>query len=205
MRSCPAMHTARFSLRLLGGFEVLRDGKPLSGRCGGKMRALLGYLAAESAQPHPRRALGAMLWPEQDEDHARQSLRQALTSLRGVLGDRDGPASLLRIDRDSIGLNVDGPHEVDVAALTALSPTGCTPGVFRSRSACRQCHEAAAAHYRGEFLAGLSVPDAPEFETWLDCKRQWFGRRAAGVFADLAACYEQSSHGLPPPQSADTR
>jgi DNA-binding SARP family transcriptional activator len=36
------MHTARFSLRLLGGFEVLRDGKPLSGRCGGKMRALLG-------------------------------------------------------------------------------------------------------------------------------------------------------------------
>jgi DNA-binding SARP family transcriptional activator/class 3 adenylate cyclase len=189
------MHTARFSLRLLGGFEVLRDGKPLSGRCGGKMRALLGYLAAESAQPHTRRSLGAMLWPEQDEDHARQSLRQALTGLRAVLGDREGPASLLRIGRESIALNPDGPHEIDVTRLAALSPTGCTPGVFRSRADCRQCHQVAAAHYRGEFLAGLSVPDAPEFQSWLECKRQWFGRQAAEVFADLAACYEQSGQG----------
>jgi DNA-binding SARP family transcriptional activator/class 3 adenylate cyclase len=189
------MHTARFSLRLLGGFEVLRDGQPLNGRCGGKMRALLGYLAAESARPHTRRSLGAMLWPEQDEDHARQSLRQALTSLRAVLGDRQGPASLLRIGRESIALNPDGPHEIDVARLAALSPAGCTPGVFRSRADCRQCHQLAAAHYRGEFLAGLSVPEAPEFESWLDGKRQWYGRRAAEVFADLATCYEQSGQG----------
>ncbi|HET9108454.1 MAG TPA: BTAD domain-containing putative transcriptional regulator [Steroidobacteraceae bacterium] len=186
------MRSTRFSLRLLGEFEVLRDGRPLSVRCSGKMGALLGYLAAESARTHSRRALGAMLWPEQDEDHARQSLRQALTGLRRLLGDGEGPASLFRIDRDSLGFNRAGTHDIDIAALETVSPAECSPGVLRSRAACRECHRVAATYYRGEFLAGLSVPDAPEFESWLDGKRHWFGRRAAEVFADLAACYEQS-------------
>jgi DNA-binding SARP family transcriptional activator/class 3 adenylate cyclase len=187
MRTSP-----RLSLRLLGGFEVLRDGRPLSDRCHGKMRALLAYLAVESAQVHTRQALGALLWPEQDEDHARQSLRQALTSLRSVLGDRDGPTSVFRVNRESVSLNPDSAHDIDVAVLEPVAPAGCKPGAIRSRAACRQCHQVAAAHYHGPFLAGLSVPDAPEFESWLACKRQWFGRRAADAFAHLAACYEQS-------------
>jgi DNA-binding SARP family transcriptional activator len=186
------MRTTRFSLRLLGGFEVTRDGRPLSDRCRGKMRALLAYLAVESSRMHSRQALGALLWPEQDEDHARQSVRQALTSLRSVLGDRDGSASLFRVDRESIGLNPDGPHEIDVAALEPVAPTGCAAGGVRSRASCRRCHQVAAALYRGPFLAGMSAPDAPEFESWLECKRQWFGGRAAEAFTHLAACYEQS-------------
>jgi DNA-binding SARP family transcriptional activator/class 3 adenylate cyclase len=186
------MHTSHFSLRLLGDFEVLRDGRRVSDRCGGKMRALLAYLAVESTQAHSRQVLGALLWPEQDEEHARQSLRQALTSLRSALGDRAGPTSLFRVNRESVGLNPDSAHEIDVAALDAGTPARCTPGVFSSRAACRQCHQVAAAHYRGSFLAGLSLPDAPEFESWLECKRQWFGHRAAESFARLAACYEQS-------------
>lgn len=186
------MHTTHFSLRLLGDFEVLRDGERLSDRCRGKMRALLAYLAAESSRMHTRQALGALLWPEQDEEHARQSVRQALTSLRSVLGDRDGTASLFRVDRESVGLNPQGAHQIDVAALAPAAPTGCTPGVLHSRAACRRCHQVAAAHYRGPFLAGLSLPEAPEFESWLECKRQWFGQRAAEAFTHLAACYEQS-------------
>lgn len=182
----------RLSLRLLGGFEVLRDGQPVSDRCHGKMRALLAYLAVETARPHTRQALGALLWPEQDENHARQSLRQALTSLRSMLGDRDGPTSVFRVNREIVSLNFDGALDIDVAALDPVAPTGCKPGAVRSRAVCRQCHQIAAAHYRGPFLAGLSVPDAPEFESWLACKRQWFGRRAADAFAHLAACYEQS-------------
>lgn len=187
------MHTtSHFSLKLLGGFEVLRDGRRLAERCSGKMRALLAYLAVESAQAHGRQALGALLWPEQDEGHARQSLRQALSGLRSALGERDGPIALLRVDRESVALNPDSAHDVDVAALDPVAPTGCTPGGIRSRAACRECHRVAAARYRGPFLAGLSLPDAPEFENWVEGKRQWFGRRAADVFAHLAACYELS-------------
>ncbi len=186
------MRNPRFSLQLLGGFEILRDGLRVSDRCGGKMRALLGYLAVESAQPHSRQALSTLLWPEQDEDHARQSLRQALTSLRTVLGDRRGPASLLRVDRDHVALNREGTHEFDIAALDPVRPLVPAAGILRERARCRECHQVAAARYRGPLLAGLSLPDAPEFESWLDLKRQWFNRRAAEIFAHLAACYEQS-------------
>jgi DNA-binding SARP family transcriptional activator/class 3 adenylate cyclase len=181
-----------YSLRLLGGFEVLRDGKRLSDDWRSKMRALLAYLAVESDRAHTRHALGVLLWPEQDEEHARQCVRQALTSLRSALGDQDGPGSLIRVNHESIGLNPDCAYDLDVAVLNPPDSVMCTPEVLRSRTACRRCHEIAAAHYRGSFLAGLSVAGAPEFESWLGWRRQWFDRRATQVFARLAACYEQS-------------
>lgn len=186
------MHQAHFSLRLLGGFEVLRNGRPLTRLCQGKMRALLAYLAAESAQAHTRQALAGLLWPERDEDHARQSLRQALTDLRAALGDQDGPEALLTISRDSIAFNR-GPHELDIATFETAKPSSeCPIESLKSRAHCRQCHLVAVQRYRGPFLAGLSVPDAPEFESWLALKRERFGRRASEMFGHLAACYEQS-------------
>lgn len=186
------MHQAHFSLRLLGGFEVLRDGRQLTKLCQGKMRALLAYLAAEATQAHTRQALAGLLWPERDEDHARQSLRQALTDLRAVLGDQDGPDALLTISRDTIVFNR-GPHELDIAAFESPKPSSeCPDESLRSRAHCRHWHLTAVQRYRGPFLAGLSVPDAPEFESWLALKRERFGRRASEMFGHLAACYEQS-------------
>jgi len=52
-----------------------------------KLLALLGYLAA--ARPagfHRRDTLVALLWPEDDNAHARNSLRQAVHALRAALG-----------------------------------------------------------------------------------------------------------------------
>src|SRR2546428_8769190 len=52
-----------------------------------KLLALLGYLAA--ARPsgfHRRDTLVALLWPELDNAHARNSLRQAVHALRAALG-----------------------------------------------------------------------------------------------------------------------
>ena len=181
----------RFSFRLLGTFDVLHDGRRLTELCHRKMRGLLAYLVTESAQMHSRQALAGLLWPERDEDHARQSLRQALTGLRAVLADEDGPGALLTVNRDTIGFNR-GPHEVDIAAFDAALPAECADQTLRSRTECRQCHLVAAKRYRGPFLAGLSLPDAPEFESWLELKRERFARRASEMFGHLAACHEQS-------------
>src|SRR5438034_11330864 len=52
-----------------------------------KLLALLGYLAA--ARPpgfHRRDTLVALLWPELDNAHARNALRQAVHALREALG-----------------------------------------------------------------------------------------------------------------------
>lgn len=185
------MRRARYSLRLLGTFDILRNGRRVTDRCHGKMRALLAYLAAESGQMHTRQALAGLLWPERDDVHARQSLRQALTGLRSALEEPDGAEALLTIGRDTVGFSP-GEHDTDIAVFDALKPTQCDSTLSKFRVNCRQCHLAAVSHYRGPFLAGLSVPDAPEFESWLELKRERYNRLAAELFGHLAACHEQS-------------
>src|SRR5207249_3852750 len=67
-----------------------------------KLLALLGYLAA--ARPagfHRRDTLVALLWPELDNAHARNSLRQAVHALREALG-RD---AVLARGEEEIGLS----------------------------------------------------------------------------------------------------
>ncbi len=185
------MRQAHFSIRLLGAFEVQRNGRRLAGLGHGKTGALLAYLAAESAQTHTRQALAGLLWPERDENHARQSLRQALTALRGALKDEQGPGALLAVNRETVAFKR-GPHDIDIAAFDIVEPAACVDASPRSRDVCRNCHLVAAGQYRGPFLAGLSVPDAPEFESWLELKREGFERRASEMFGHLAACHEQS-------------
>ena len=185
-----SMPSAPYFLRLLGGFDVLRDGRSAAGGCYGKMQALLAYLAAESDRIHSRQALAGLLWPERDEDHARQSLRQALSGLREALGGDAAAEALLTTSRETVALNRDAFH-TDLSAFAAPTPVACPQGL-RDRAACRQCHQSAAAHYRGSFLAGLSVADAPDFDSWLALKRERFARRATELYAHLAACHEQS-------------
>ncbi|MHB1870057.1 MAG: BTAD domain-containing putative transcriptional regulator [Steroidobacteraceae bacterium] len=190
MLAASPMPSAPYFLRLLGGFDVLRDGRSAAGGCYGKMQALLAYLAAESDRIHSRQALAGLLWPERDEDHARQSLRQALTGLRAALGGDAAAEALLATSRETVALNRDA-CQTDLSAFAAPTPPACPQGL-RDRAACRRCHQSAAAHYRGSFLAGLSVPDAPEFDSWLALKRERFARRATELYAHLAACHEQS-------------
>ena len=190
MLAVSPMPSAPYFLRLLGGFDVLRDGRSAAGGCYGKMQALLAYLAAESDRIHSRQALAGLLWPERDEDLARQSLRQALTGLREILGGDAAAEALLTTSRETVALNRDA-FQTDLSAFAAPTPAACPQGL-RDRAACRHCHQAAAAHYRGSFLAGLSVPDAPDFDSWLALKRERFARRATELYAHLAACHEQS-------------
>src|SRR3989442_14531317 len=74
-------------LQLLGSLDLLdagRDVSPVLRRP--KSLALLAYLAA--ARPrgfHRRDTLLALFWPDLDQAHARNSLRQAVHSLRQVV------------------------------------------------------------------------------------------------------------------------
>jgi len=46
--------------------------------------------------------------------------------------------------------------------------------------------------YRGEFLAGLSLPDSPEFEAWLLLQREALHRRALALLEQLANHHAQA-------------
>src|SRR5215210_8356174 len=67
-----------------------------------KRAALLVYLAlATPRRPHRRDTLLALFWPEQDTEHARNALNQAVYFIRGWLG-----ADTLVSNRD--GLHLEG-------------------------------------------------------------------------------------------------
>ncbi|MBO0740348.1 MAG: hypothetical protein J2P51_02835 [Hyphomicrobiaceae bacterium] len=77
--------TARFDISLFGRFRLTGASGPIQ-LTSKKHAALLAYLAATHPTAHSREKLMALLWGGYMEAQARQNLRQALSSLRHVLG-----------------------------------------------------------------------------------------------------------------------
>jgi predicted ATPase/DNA-binding SARP family transcriptional activator len=145
------------SITLLGSFQVQRDGVAVTRFHGDKVRALLAYLAVESDRPHARAALAGLFWPDQPDDQALRNLTQALVRLREALGASD---ELLHTTRQTVQLH-NSAADVDVAEFARL--IRCTEPADLAR---------AAALYRGEFLAGFSLPGCEAFEEWLLLTRE---------------------------------
>jgi TolB-like protein/Flp pilus assembly protein TadD len=68
-----------------------------------KSRALLAYLALPLGKPRSREQIMALLWSDRGDQHARSSLRQALSGLRKDLGE-DG-LSALQITDEALTLD----------------------------------------------------------------------------------------------------
>ena len=184
----------QLSITLLGSFQVLLDGKPLTAFATDKARALLAYLAVEASHPHRREALAALLWPDQPEQRARHNLRQALSHLRQTLGDADASAlPFLLVERDTVQFNPEADVFLDVAEFAALTeatrkhrhqrPERCLP--------CLQRQQRLAALYQGGFLGQFFVPDSALYEEWALLKREWLHHLAMGAFAVLSDYHER--------------
>jgi predicted ATPase/DNA-binding SARP family transcriptional activator len=161
---------ASLEIRLLGGFAVLRDGRPAPGLRTQKARALLAYLALHPGRPLARELLAGLFWPEQTSARAAHSLRQALTFLRRAL-NVEHHASPLTITRDDVTFNLIADHEIDALTFERLLEAGETDALA-----------GAARLYRGALLEGFFVDGAPEFETWLVAERE---RLQAGALSAL--------------------
>jgi len=163
---------ARVELRTLGGTD-LRDPvgnelRPVLAQS--KRLALLTFISLAAPSGFCRRdTVIGLFWPDLDDEHARGSLRQALTFLRRTLGE------------DVVVTRGDDEIGVDRSALW------CDQAAFVN--ACdEQRHADALELYRGPFLDGLFVTDAaPEFERWVDEQRDGLRRRAGVCAWALAA------------------
>jgi DNA-binding SARP family transcriptional activator len=172
------------SLALLGPPEICHAGALLALPTR-KALALLLFLAVEGGQ-HSRDRLAALLWPETGAARGRASLRLNLNYLRRALGHEGSEPGHLVIERDSLAFNSDADFELDlalVAAALASAQYAAGPATATSQ------HErlrAAARELRGEFLAGFSLSDAPEFDDWAGLQRELWHRRSSQVLERLA-------------------
>ncbi len=140
------------TIRLLGGFEVLRAaGAPVAFPTR-KARALLAYLALRPGQSHTRDELADLLWAN-GGDQARGSLRRTLSDLRKAMGD----SAALTSEGDVVAL-APGGLEVDVEIFERLAA-----GELAAQ-------EQAVMLYRGELLAGFGLREQA-FEAWLRAER----------------------------------
>lgn len=181
----------RLTISLLGPMWITRDSRAVAGFEYDKVRALLAWLVLEADRPHRREALAGLLWPEQPEKTARDSLRNALATLRRAIGDAGVDPPYLFITREAVQFNADSDHTLDVVEVTRrLEQAGRHR--HRNPDTCRICaawRREAADLYRGPLLAQFSLPDSPEFEVWLLNRREQLHRLVMDAFQCLAGYY----------------
>ena len=160
----------------LGQLSVLRDGQPLGGATAQRRRlAVLALLVHAGERGLSRNKLIGLLWPDVEEERARRIVSQAVYALRRDLGSEGA---------------IQGLHEF------RLAPDEVTSDLedFRRGQASGD-FTAAAGAYGGPLFDGFSLPDAPEFERWLEEARNALAHEFAAVLerAGLAAD-EHASH-----------
>jgi DNA-binding SARP family transcriptional activator len=165
------------TLRTLGAIGLATDdGRALDGLLRQPKRfAVLAYLACPRPGTwHRRDTLMAMFWPELDSQRARGALRNALYVIRQQVG-----AEVVRTRGDD-------EVSLDPEVLQ------CDAGEFRDRLEADRVEDALAL-WQGEFLPGLFIPDAAEFEHWLDAERR--GVREAGAMVLARASLTRETAG----------
>jgi predicted ATPase/DNA-binding SARP family transcriptional activator len=129
-------------VRLLGQFEVLRDGRRLTIPTR-NAQSLFAYLQLNAGKVHRRERLASMLWPDSSEENARSNLRHELWRLRKTI-ESEGE-TYFRIDDLTISFNRESEYSLDVYLLENPPLEGSTADdLTRSISV-----------YQGELLPGF--------------------------------------------------
>ncbi|MBI3242796.1 MAG: AAA family ATPase [Chloroflexi bacterium] len=181
-----ASHASQLHLYALGPLEV-RLGEKLLTFPTRKTAALLIYLALEGGE-QPREHLAALLWPEAKPERSYASLRNTLGHLQSALRQASGQAqtNYLSVTHNALGLNPDADIHLDLHTVERAYTQARADRSSRTLpegSASLLLLQSSAACYRGDFLAGFSLGDAPGFDDWAAVQREAW-RRRLGLILD---------------------
>jgi DNA-binding SARP family transcriptional activator len=151
------------TVSLLGTPRFILHQQPITHLVTGRAGALLLYLAL-TGQPQPRTHLVELLWENQSEQQAKANLRYRLSDLRKVVGD------YIVATGETVAFNQDLPHWVDVTVFTTYLTTVTAPTASMIEPTIL---EELLKFYRGEFLTGFLIENAPVFERWLHLQRRY--------------------------------
>src|SRR5215204_3749805 len=174
---------ARLSVAVLGAPEILHGARSVAFPTRKALAALV-YLLVEGGT-HRRDKFVALFWPESDEQAGRATLRSTLSRLREGLGEADGDTHLL-VERDVVGFDFASDFELDLNALhrayDAARMIGREPIAGEARHDLMERLQHGAVAWRGEFLDGFLLHEAPDFDDWVGTQREVWRRHAAVVF-----------------------
>jgi len=163
------------TLRLLGEPRISYRDHALTAPLAGKEQALLVYLASNPGKRFSRDHLSTLLWGETSQERARYNLRRALWHIREALDELAlSPADYVSTEDSWIWMPASAPCWVDTREFEAVLGTA-----FRhlrtefspSSVGVRRIRETIDL-YRGKFLAGFSVSQAPGFDEWVLFERE---------------------------------
>lgn len=155
-------------VRLLGQFDVRRDGTPLviPSRAA---QSLFAYLLLTAGTAHRREKLAGLLWPDTTDENARSNLRNELWRLRKAIETktpRKKAVPYLLVDEISIGFNAESDYWLDVSIVQkTLAEQASADHLIETLSL-----------YRGELLPGF-------YDEWVVLERE----RVRAVFEQKMA------------------
>ena len=173
-------------IKVLGGIQVQLGGEMI-GFSRHKATALLVFLAV-TGERQSRDALATMFWPENTQARAYANLRQAIWEIRRSLGDdwlEVTRYSLQMISRDNLWLDVVEFHNLISKVKKHVHPRGMV---------CEDClanYKQAVALFNGDFLAGFSLKDSPEFDNWQYFQTEELRREIGRIYQQLAEWFLQ--------------
>jgi DNA-binding SARP family transcriptional activator len=185
---------AMLSVAVLGPPDV-RHGQRCLAFPTRKTLAVLVYVLVQGGS-HPRDKLTDLFWPDSDEVSGRASLRTTLARLREGL-EATIEERHLAIDRNIVSFDVASDFELDLHILQsayglARSITGTgRPSGETAQTVISQLEQAASV-WRGEFLEGFSLRDAPDFDEWTSQQREVWRKRMEVVLDRLSLLHGEA-------------
>ncbi|MCB0197070.1 MAG: AAA family ATPase, partial [Anaerolineae bacterium] len=178
---------ARLTLYFLGAPRIELDGAVIS-PSHHKATALLAYLAV-TRQPHTRQSLATFLWPDHDPAAARAGVRRMLWVLNKHLG-----SNWLETHHETILLPPRPDLWLDVEHFRELLAQRRQHGhaLHEVCPACRVPLIEAIEMVRGDFLAGFTLPDSSNFDTWQMFETENLRRELAGALELLVQLLSQN-------------
>lgn len=184
---------SQVSLALLGLPQVYCGGHSIRFRTR-KALALLAYLATEGGM-HSREKMAAFLWPDSPPEQGRTMLRTTLNYVRQAFIEVGGPAQEipLVVERYALGFNLGADFDFDVHAVQATFDTARrAASTMPLPYAVIERLQAAVQLYRGDYLEGFVLDDAPEFEGWVSLQRETCRRWIESLFEWCSQTYSES-------------
>lgn len=174
------MTNPKLEIDLLGGLAVRLGETPVDLPASRKARALLAFLVL-SGKPQHRERLCDLFWDGPDDP--RGALRSALWKLRPLVNTSD--AERLVSDREWVRF-VSVDTQVDYALLVErANGDGAAPAPDGA---------AARAALDQPLLAGLDLPNHPEFQAWLTGQREEAEALRARLFPGLSGTAAATPH-----------